>query len=115
MYFPGDAENRTKFFLSHCLDYFFRLYEQGVVFSGPNVKYFRRLGYTLIAWVPSHLLYGLLLSIVLTFQHDPDERMVVAQFDITGIGTFLIAALVLVLSWVMNEAVKIEQEQALTV
>jgi Protein of unknown function (DUF2975) len=93
----------------------FILYEKAIVFSERNVKCFRRLGYTLIYWVVANLIFVMLISIVLTFNNSPGDRMMVAQFGISDIGTLIIGAVVVLVSWVMNEASKLEDEQAHTV
>jgi len=69
----------------------------------------------LISWVVANLLFVVLISIVLTFNNAPGDRMMVAQFGISDIGTLIIGAVVVLLSWVMSEASKLEDEQAHTV
>jgi len=93
----------------------FKLYEKAIVFSEQNVKCFRHLGYALIYWVFANLIFTLLISIVLTFNNAPGERMMVAQFGVSEIGTLIIGAVIILVSWVMNEAEKLEDEQAHTV
>ena len=93
----------------------FKLYENAVVFSTANVKCFRRLGYALIIWVLAKMVSTSLLSIVLSFNNPPGERQLVVQFGSTDIATLVIGAIVLVISWVMNEACKLNDEQAYTV
>ena len=93
----------------------FKLYEKAVVFSASNVNCFRRLGYTLIFWVIAKLISKSLLSIVLSFNNPPGERQLVIGFGSTDIATLVIGAIVLVISWVMNEACKLNAEQVYTV
>ncbi len=93
----------------------FRFYESGIVFSADTVRYFRRLGYVLIAWVIANAAFTPLISIVLSFTNPPGQRAMVAQFDILDITTLLIGGVVLSISWVMNEGRKLEDEQAHTV
>jgi len=93
----------------------FKLYEKATVFSERNVRCFRRLGYTLIYWVVANLIFVILMSTVLTFNNSQGERMMVAQFGISDFGTLIIGAVVVLVSWVMNEASKLEDEQAHTV
>ncbi len=93
----------------------FTLYEKAIVFSGQNVKCFRHLGYALIYWVLANLVFTILISIVLTVNNSPGERMIVAQFGISDIGTLIIGAVIILVSWVMDEAAKLEDEQAHTV
>lgn len=93
----------------------FKLYERAIIFSERNVNCFRRLGYTLISWVFANLIFVVLISIVLTFSNLPGERVMVAQFGVSDVGTLIIGAVVLLVSWVMKEASKLENEQAHTV
>jgi len=93
----------------------FSLYEKAIVFSEQNVKCFRHLGYTLISWVISNLIFVMLISVVLTFNNSPGERLMVAQFGISDIATLIIGLIIVLVSWVMNEASKLENEQAYTV
>ena len=93
----------------------FRLYEQAIVFSQQNVLYFRRIGYTLMYWVLANQIFVALISVVLTINNPPGERMLVAQLGISDIGSLIIGGVVVLVSWVMNEASKMEREQAYTV
>lgn len=93
----------------------FKLYEEAVVFSKKNVKYFRSLGYILIYWVIANFVFVVLISVVLTFNNTLGKRMMVAQFGISDIGTLIIGAVIILVSWVMNEASKLEDEQVHTV
>jgi len=93
----------------------FKFYERGIVFSKQNANCFRRLGYALISWVFANLIFVVLISLVLTFNNLPDERVMVAQFGISDVGTLIIGAVVLLVSWVMEEASKLENELSHTV
>ncbi len=93
----------------------FTLYENAIVFSVKNVQCFRHLGYTLISWVFANMVFVTLVSIVITFNNPPGERIVIAQFGISDIATLIIGAVVVLISWVMKEASKLENEQAYTV
>ena len=93
----------------------FKLYEKAVVFSAANVKCFRRLGYAMIIWVLAKMVSTSLLSIVLSFNNQPGDRQLVVQFSSTDIATLVIGSIVLVISWVMSEACKLNDEQAFTV
>ncbi|NNE83230.1 MAG: DUF2975 domain-containing protein [Alphaproteobacteria bacterium] len=93
----------------------FRLYEGGIIFSADNVKYFRRLGYSFIAWVVANTVFTPLISVVVTFANPPGQRVLSAQFGVLDIATLLIGGVVLLISWVMNEGRKLEDEIAHTV
>ncbi len=93
----------------------FKLYQKGIVFSAENVKCFRCLGYTLISWVGANMIFILLISVVLTFNNPVGERQIVAQFGFSDLATLITGAVVILVSWVMIEASKLEDEQAYTI
>ena len=93
----------------------FTLYEQGVVFSATNINCIRKLGYSLIAWVIANLIYLPLISVVLTRNNLPGERSISIGIGATDLATLMIGAIVLIISWVMSEASKLEDEQTHTV
>jgi len=93
----------------------FSLYERAIIFSEHNVNYFRRLGYALIMWVAANFLFVVMISIALTFNNAPGERLVVAEFDVSDALTLIIAAVILLISWVMKEGARLKDEQAYTV
>ncbi len=93
----------------------FRLYEQGIVFAKENAQCFKRLGYSLIAWVIAHIIYIPLLSLALTFENPPGMRAITIQFGILEPLILIIGAIVVFISWIMREATKLEDEQAYTV
>ena len=93
----------------------FKLYEKAVIFSAENVKCYRRLGYAFIAWVIANALFAPLISLVITFNNPPGQRALVAQFGIMDATNLIIGAVILLISWVMNEGRKLEDDQAYTV
>ncbi len=93
----------------------FTLYADGVIFADENVKYFRQLGYTFIAWVIATTLFTPLISLVVSFANPVGQRSLVVGFEIMDIFTLIIAGIVLIIAWVMNEGRKLEDEQAHTV
>jgi Protein of unknown function (DUF2975) len=93
----------------------FKLYERGIVFSTKNVSCFRRLGYTLIAWVLANMIFVTLISVVISFNNPPGERTMVIGFGSSDLATLIIGAVVILISWVMHEASRLEDEQAFTI
>jgi hypothetical protein len=93
----------------------FGLYEDGVIFSEENVRCFRNLGYALVIWVASILIFRPLSSIVLTLNNTVGERQLVIGIGSSDLTTLLTGLVVVLISWVMNEASKLEDEQAHTV
>ena len=93
----------------------FKLYENGIVFSTENVSCFRRLGYTLIAWVFANFIFVPLISVVISINNPPGARQLTVGFGSSDLATLIIGAIVILVSWVMHEASRLEQEQAFTV
>ena len=93
----------------------FKLYENAIFFSTKNVKCFRRLGYSLISWTFANMMFTTLISLVISFNNPAGQRMISFGFDIADIANLIIGAVVVVVSWVMNEASRLEDEQAYTV
>jgi len=90
----------------------FKLYEEGIVFSEQNVRCFYCLGCALICWVGAKIIFTALISIVLSFNNPVGEKMVVVELNISDLSLLIIGAVVILISWVMQEAVKLEDEQA---
>lgn len=99
----------------HILSKLFSLYEQGIVFSTRTVKYFRQLGWVLMLWVLANFLYLPMLSGVVTSVNPPGHRLIAAQLDLSDFVILLMGAIVVLISWVMDEARKLEEEHAHTV
>jgi len=93
----------------------FTNYEKAIIFSKKNIKHIRCLGYTLMCWVSAKLIFVMLISIVLTFNNPPGERMMVAQFDYANIGTLIIGATIVLFSLVMKEASQLKHDQMYTI
>lgn len=93
----------------------FGLYEQGSVFSRANVAIFQRLGWAILAWAASDFLQSAGLSIVLTLHHAPGQRLLVLSLSSGQVLAALMGLVVLTISWVMDEARKLAEDQALII
>ena len=95
----------------------FRLYEQGKIFSLHNVCYIRNIGYTLLVGQLLHPFYEALMGLVLTWNNPPHQglRFISVSFDRTNVSVILIALLVILISWIMAEGYKLQEEQQLTI
>jgi hypothetical protein len=93
----------------------FRLYEEGSIFTEATVNCFRSLGRTLIAWVACDVISNTLLSIVLTIGNSPGRRMITVGLNSGECTGLFVGAVVLIISWVMDEARKMQDEQALII
>lgn len=93
----------------------FGLYEAGEIFSGENVRCFRHMGYTFIAWVLANTVYTPLLSVIITAVNPPGQKSLVLQFGSPQMSALIAGGIVLLIAWVMEEGRKLEDEQAHTV
>lgn len=94
----------------------FRLYEQGIIFASQAVSCLRRLGYVLLVSQVLQMVYDLLISLTLTWHNPPiGHRMLMLTITGTNIAIVLAALLLLLISWIMAEACKLQAEQQLTI
>jgi hypothetical protein len=93
----------------------FGLYEQGQFFTRANVAIFQRLGWSILAWAGCDFLRIVGLGIVLTLHRPAGQRLLVVNFSSDQVLMALIGMVVLTISWVMDEARKIEEERALII
>ena len=93
----------------------FRLYERGDIFARDNVRQYRSLGWSLIALGIAKFLNHTALSIVLTIHRPAGQRMLSIGINSDDVFLALIGMVVLTISWVMDEARKIEEEQSLII
>ena len=92
-----------------------KLYQEGQIFSATHVRHFKRLGQTLVFYGVAGIIESTALSLVMTMNNPPGHRMLSFGISSDDITIFVIAAIVLMLSWVMEEGRKQAEEQALTV
>ena len=103
-----------------CIFYFasklFSLFEQGIIFSLRNVLLIRNIAMTmLIGELFVNPIFKALISMLLSWQKGPGER--VLQITITGhdFGTIFISIIMFIASWVMAQGCSIKREQELTI
>ena len=92
-----------------------KLYREGIIFSAAHVLLFKRLGQALICYGITGILHTTGLGLVMTMNNPPGQRMLTLGMGSDDISLFVVAAVVLMLSWVMDEGRKQAEEQALTV
>lgn len=93
----------------------FGLYEKAIIFSDESVSCFRHLGYAAVLWVAANFVFTASISVILSHGNPEGERFIVAQFGSSDIGTLIVGAVVILISWVMREASALQDEQAHTV
>lgn len=93
----------------------FRNYESGFIFSTQNAKLYRTLALVVFAKAFADVLYSTLSGLAFSFQGPVGERVGLIQFGTTELALIFIGCVVLLVSWVMQEASNLSDEQALTI
>lgn len=93
----------------------FSLYQQGIIFSPKNIHCIKSIGTTLLAWIAVSLFYPMLLVFALRGLSFSDNLPLTFNIGSTEI-TYLISGLVIyVIAWVMNEALRLKDDQELVI
>ena len=93
----------------------FKLYADGRIFTKSNVACFRNLGLAILFGKIVSYLEAPLLSYILTWLHNPKAAKYTIAFRSTDISVILFAVFLIIISWIMGEAVKMSEEQELTI
>ena len=93
----------------------FRLYELGMIFTEKNVACFRSLGRVLVVWVLCDVVKNSLLSVVLTLPNPPGHRIITLGLYSADFAAIFVGIVILIIAWVMDEARKIQEDQALII
>ncbi len=93
----------------------FRNYEKGDVFSLANAQSYQKLGYCLFYWVAGSVVYGALMSVILSFNNPPGERILSVSFVGMDVLTLIFGFIVLIISWVMKEGYILADENSHTI
>lgn len=93
----------------------FRLYAKGVIFTLRNVAYIRKIGYALLIGQLVSPIYEAMMGLVLTYGNPVGQRCFTATLDQTNIAVVLIALLIVLISWIMAEGCKLQEDQQLTI
>jgi len=93
----------------------FRLYGQGSIFRPANVGCFRKLSRVLIAWFITGIATDPLMSLALTLHHLPGQHMLSVGLGSPDLTALLVGGILSVITRVMDEGCKLQQEQDLTI
>jgi hypothetical protein len=107
--------NALSMLIIYFLIKLFKLYENGKIFTFENVNYIKKIGYTLLITELVDPIYQVFMTATLTWGNPHGHR--VASITISGIdfGTILVALLTILISWIMAEGCKLNEEQQLTI
>ena len=93
----------------------FALFSAGEIFTGNTVKYIRRTGWTMLAGVALMPFHEALLTLVLTMRNPPGERLISISLESGDIRDLLVAGIIILVSWIMDEGRKLRETDELTV
>lgn len=101
----------ANLFVLYFLIRLFKTFERFEIFSIHSVHYIKYIGFTLLI---SQLLYPIqqaLLSAAITWHNPLGERLMGFSLSQTNIGILLAAMFIILISWIMAEGYKIQEEQ----
>ena len=93
----------------------FELYEKIEIFSEKCVRHIRVFGWMLLIGQLAYPFYCALMSLALTISNPPGHRMIVVALGLTQIWLILLASSILLISWIMEEGKKLQEEHEATV
>lgn len=93
----------------------FKLYEKGEIFTLQNVKYIRKAGYALLLNELISPIYQFMVGIILTIKNPAGYRYASVTFTQYNVGMVLTALMIILISWIMVEACKLNEDQQLTI
>jgi Protein of unknown function (DUF2975) len=93
----------------------FSFYREGVIFSFEHVSIFKKTSKALFLWVFFSIFYESAKSILFSIGKPPGQGVVSVGLGSPEITTLLVAGIVFVIAWVMDEGRIIADEQHLTV
>lgn len=102
-------------FIFYFLIKLFGLYERGQIFSTPSVKYIRNIGITVLVGELVNPIYLALISAAMTWNNPAGERLSTISISGTNVAMVITAVLIILISWIMAEGHKLQEEQKYTV
>jgi Protein of unknown function (DUF2975). len=98
-----------------CLARLFARFGQGEMFSGPVVELIRRIGWAVLATQGLRVVHGTLVSLLLTMDNAPGQHMITVGMDSVTLSEIITGVVIILASWVMDEARKLKEEQELVI
>ncbi len=93
----------------------FKHFEKFEIFSRKSVQCIRKLGFCLVINQAIYPLYCALFSLTLTINNPEGQRMIAVGFGAEQISLLLIGCTIILISWIMDEGRKLQEEQAATI
>lgn len=93
----------------------FKLYEMGKIFTLKNVKYIRYIAMTLLLQVVTKPFIEAITSFILTFHNSKGKHIIALSFTSQDVDRILTGIIIFLVSWIMAEACKMQDEQVYTI
>ena len=88
-------------------------YERFILFTKQNTKIVRKLGFSLYLWMISNIIFKTIISLLLTIHNSPHQKLLFISISGMDIQSFIIASIIVLLSWVFVEAEAVAEDNAL--
>lgn len=93
----------------------FGLYRRGQIFTHANINCFKQIGFCLLIWVLSSLIYPIVVALTIRL-FDPSSTMALHfSFGTTELEHLLLGMIIYVIGWVIGEAMALQDEQKLVI
>lgn len=99
----------------HHLSKLFGLYERGFLFEQANIRLIKKIGILMIAGEGIALFFQPMMSVALTFNNPVGERVISIALGATNATTLVTGFIILVASWVVQEAHQLSADAQLTI
>ncbi len=90
----------------------FKLYATGRFFERENVSCLSKMGWALLLSAPASVVYKAALSVWLSFDQPAGERSLAISISSNDIALLTFGGAIIIVSWVMAEAVEISKDNA---
>jgi hypothetical protein len=101
--------------ICHKLAILFRLFEKGYLFEEENIKLIKQVSIYMILGECIQLIYQPLITAALTFNNPAGERFASITLKSANLSTLITAFIILVASWIIQEAHQLKSETQLTI
>jgi len=92
----------------------FARFKTGEIFSIENIKYLKKIGYTILTGqIIIHPIYDALIYATLTYGRKP--HMIAITFGTPQLKGIVTGILIILIAWILQEGYKLQQEQVYTV
>lgn len=97
------------------LIHLFTCFANGQIFTESTVKYIRYLGWTMVVGVVATPIHEALMTAVLTMHNPPGEQMIGVSLESTDFEDLIVAGIIILVSWIMEEGRRLRESDELTV